>query len=62
MKNILFLLSILVIIGILWLLSGFWSFSPERYVGPQIQEKTYMPKERIDLEHLKKEFVPAYEF
>jgi hypothetical protein len=62
MKNLLTLLLILLIIGILWLGSGLWKFSREVYVNPELEKKAVAIGNYIDLEYLKKEFEPAYEF
>jgi|GEM_PF-5043794 len=62
MRNIAILLFILVLIGILWLGTGAGSFSEDEYVAPEYVEMSLMTGEDIDLEFLKEEFVPAYEF
>ncbi len=62
MKNILTLLLILTILGILWIGSKYWSFSKEDYVNPKVVGKAAIFGDNIDLDYLKKEFAPAYEF
>lgn len=56
------LLLILFIIGILWLGSKFWEFSSETYVNEELNTKARPTSDQIDLDYLKKEFRPAYEF
>ncbi len=62
MKNLLTLLLILFIIGILWVGSKFWEFSEDKFINPAVVEKSVLVSEGLDLEFLKKEFEPAYEF
>lgn len=62
MKNLLTLLLILVIIGILWIGSKFWQFSEDKYVNQELNAMSRPTSDQIDLEFLKKEFEPAYEF
>jgi hypothetical protein len=62
MKNLLSLLLILLIIGILWLGSKFWRFSEDKYVTTELEALSRPTSDQIDLEYLKKEFRPAYEF
>lgn len=62
MKNLVSLLLILFIIGILWLGSEYWKFSKEDYVNAALEEKCRPTSDQVDLEFLKKEFEPAYEF
>ena len=62
MKNLLTLLLTLLIIGILWIGSRHWVFSENEYVNTEIMKKTQIYTDRIDLEFLKTEFRPAYEF
>jgi hypothetical protein len=62
MKNLLTLLLILFIIGILWLGSKYWEFSAEKYVNADLTAKSRPTSDQIDLDYLKKEFKPAYEF
>jgi len=62
MKNIIIILLILFLIGILWLGTGIRTFSEENYVNYQYTEMSRMSGEDLDLEFLKKEFEPAYEF
>ena len=53
---------ILIIVGILWLSSGYWEFSREDYVNDVFTQKADISTETIDLELLKKEIEPANEF
>lgn len=62
MKNILSLLLILTILGILWIGSRFWEFSRSEYINPNVIGKAAVFSDEIDLEFLKSEFTPAYEF
>ena len=62
MKNLVSLLLILLIIGILWLGSKFWQFSEDKYVNAELEMLSRPTSDQIDLEYLKKEFKPAYEF
>jgi len=62
MKKIIIILLILFLIVILWIGVGARTFSEERYVNYQFLEKSIMSGEDLDIEFLKQEFKPAYEF
>lgn len=62
MRKIIIILLILLLIVILWIGAGARTFSEERYVSYQFLEKAIMSGEDLDLEFLKQEFKPAYEF
>ena len=62
MRNIAIVLLTLLLIGILWLSTGIGKFSEEKYVSAKFLEASIISGEDLDIEFLKKEFVPAYEF
>jgi len=62
MRNLVVILLILFAIGILWLGSGFRKFSEDRYVNNDLLEFAKPTGEDLDLDFLRKEFEPAYEF
>ena len=62
MRKIIIILLILFLIVILWVGAGVRTFSEEKYVNYQFLEKSIMSGEDLDLEFLKEEFEPAYEF
>ncbi len=62
MRNIVVILLILFAIGILWIGSGFRKFSEETYVNDDFSEFSKPTGNDLDLDFLKKEFEPAYEF
>ena len=62
MRNIIAVLLILLLVGILWIGSGFGGFSEERYVNGEYVEISQPTGEDLDLNFLKEEFKPAYEF
>ena len=62
MRNIIIILLICVLIGILWLGTGVLTFSEDEYVNDKYVELSRISGEDLDLEYLKQEFKPAYEF
>ena len=62
MKKLLLLLLIMSIIGILWLGSRFWEFKQEDYITPELVGESMHSELFLDLEFLKEEFGPAYEY
>ena len=62
MRNLVVILLILFAIGILWLGSGFRKFSEDKYVNNDLLEFAKPTGEDLDLDFLRKEFEPAYEF
>lgn len=62
MRKFFILLSILFVTGILWLRSGFWGFEADEYVNQDLWEKSRGADVELDLEFLKAEFSPAYEY
>ncbi len=62
MRNIIVILLILFAIGILWIGSGSRKFSEEKYVNSNFTEFSKPTGEDLNLDFLKKEFKPAYEF
>ncbi len=51
----------LLIVGILWIRSEFWSFSNDDYINQVILDISRPFEGSIDLELLKSESTPAYE-
>lgn len=62
MRNIVAILLILLLVGILWIGSGYEGFSEEKYVSQKHIEISQPTGEDLDLNFLKEEFKPAYEF
>jgi len=62
MKNLVVILLILCALGILWIGSGSRKFSEDYYVNADLLEFSKPTGKDLDLEFIKKEFEPAYEF
>jgi hypothetical protein len=62
MKNIIIILLSLFLAGILWLSMGLTTFSEEVYVNPEVIEISRLSGQELDINYLKQEFEPAYEF
>lgn len=62
MRNIIIILLICILIGILWLGTGVLTFTEDKYVNQDYIEISRMSGEDLDIQYLKGEFEPAYEF
>lgn len=54
MRDLIFIIIVFVLVGFVWLLSGFWRFRPDSYLSEKVLEMSRPFDVKIDIEFLKR--------